>query len=313
RIPAPFYFSFWASTSITFLGLGFWALDQEKLSIPPLVVFIFKRFLAISVCHSSSYALVHRLGANIPLEYRMNTLFKGFAYPVNFHFYFGPFPFWLVLSYATLVAVVIFYYTGAAPGFCLSADFFVKALILSIGEQDDRFLPAFVLITAFFTAAMAAEQDGPSYDYWQLPGIVWRRRFIDEYVRGSRVLEMYKKRKTVRFAVAMFGSILFQNYVKFTAFSHLLAFLYCAAAWLGCIALVMSSEDLGVFDFLLSNVMVGCTVNQFGLRGPTWVAYGASVLLFGLRRGLNAVRLDSEHDAVLIWGLGDGLSPVWYW
>ncbi|KAL8556837.1 hypothetical protein ACS0TY_004345 [Phlomoides rotata] len=62
EIPTWLFFSFWALTSITFLHLGFYALDETELSnsVSPVVMSFFKHSLAISSCSSSNYALVFR-------------------------------------------------------------------------------------------------------------------------------------------------------------------------------------------------------------------------------------------------------------
>ncbi|KAK6137491.1 hypothetical protein DH2020_028744 [Rehmannia glutinosa] len=103
------------------------------------------------------------------------------------------------------------------------------------------------------------------------------RRMLDE------------RRKWIEFAVGMVGTILFQNFFRLTSFDHVLAFLYLAVSWLGNLALLRASGDFGLFNFLLGNLIVDCTVSQFGLRGTTWIAYGASILLYGLRLKLESM------------------------
>lgn len=65
-----------------------------------------------------------------------------------------------------------------------------------------------------------------------------------------------------------------------------MAFLNLAVAWLANMALMQVSCYVDVFNFLLSNVIVGCSASQLGLRLTTWLAYGASVLLYGLSSSL---------------------------
>lgn len=48
---------------------------------------------------------------------------------------------------------------------------------------------------------------------------------------------------------------------------------------------------LGVFNFLLGNVIVGFTESQYGLRDATWITYGAALVLYGLRVMLKSVML----------------------
>lgn len=132
-----------------------------------------------------------------------------------------------------------------------------------------------------------------------LRGIV----FQDE--NSSILMRMIQKRRPlIEFAVGMVGTILFQNFFKITTFNHVLAFLYFAVVWLANLALVRAASDLGVFNFLLANVVVGCTVSDFGFQGTTWIAYGASVLLYGLRVELQSLSMVNRGEAearVLVW------------
>lgn len=107
------------------------------------------------------------------------------------------------------------------------------------------------------------------------PLAAWRKEIL------SRLGEK-KMGKLIEFVVAMMHYS-FPEFFKLTSFNQVVAFLHLAVAWLANLALMQVSWDAGVFNFLLSNVVVGCTVSQFGLRGTSWLAYGASVLLYGLR------------------------------
>lgn len=95
--------------------------------------------------------------------------------------------------------------------------------------------------------------------------------------------------KTIKFAVGMTGSILFQNYFKLNSFEETFAFIYLAVAWLASITLLSLSNDLGVFNFILGNVMVGSTVAEAGLGAHTWLAFAASLLLFCLHLELKSL------------------------
>ncbi|KAI3450650.1 hypothetical protein Pfo_007315 [Paulownia fortunei] len=270
------------------LGLGFMALDEEKSKISPLVMFLLNRLLAICVCHSSTYALVHRPGANASLVNHLKVSIFGFSFLLYVYIVSGPVPLRLILCYAVLVIASLMFFMSAVD-FGLSVDFLVRAIIFSLRVHRDRFFPAFVLVAAFFTAGIAAMLDGLSSDQTGSPGADPETKLVEKYS---------KKRKFVELAAAILASLLFQILVRFTSFSHVLAFLCFAVAWLGCLALVMPRHDLGIFDLLVCNVLVGC-VNQFSLYAPTWFAYGASVVLFILHSKVKTVRLVHDHDTVL--------------
>ncbi|KAK4435332.1 hypothetical protein Salat_0696600 [Sesamum alatum] len=131
------------------------------------------------------------------------------------------------------------------------------------------------------------------------------RKLLALAARANGVLSRLKERngEFIEFAIGMVGTILFQNFFRLTSFNHVVAFLYFSVTWLANLALVRPSDDLGVFGFLLSNVIVGCTVSQFGLRGTTWLVYGASLLLFGLRVKILTLPLvfnDREQQVIVL-------------
>ncbi|KAL0329795.1 UNVERIFIED_CONTAM: hypothetical protein Sradi_4966200 [Sesamum radiatum] len=75
EIPAWWFFSFWALISITFLHLGFYAMDKTVLSnpVPPVVMSLFKHSLA-------SYALIFRPLPRLSTEGRyLWVTWGGFA------------------------------------------------------------------------------------------------------------------------------------------------------------------------------------------------------------------------------------------
>lgn len=62
--------------------------------------------------------------------------------------------------------------------------------------------------------------------------------------------------------------------------------------WHDCCHLAgLGFTGLGVFNFLLGNVIVGFTESQYGLRDATWITYGAALVLYGLRVMLKSVML----------------------
>ncbi|KAH6761079.1 hypothetical protein C2S51_018028 [Perilla frutescens var. frutescens] len=117
-------------------------------------------------------------------------------------------------------------------------------------------------------------------------------------VKMKKVLSMLKEhraKKFIEFAVGTVGAVLFQNFFRITSFSEVAAFLYLAVMWLANLVLLGFSGDFGVFNFLLANVVVGCTVGQFGLHSVTWLALGAAFLLYGLRLKLESLTVAYEE------------------
>ncbi|PIN03731.1 hypothetical protein CDL12_23742 [Handroanthus impetiginosus] len=276
EIPATLYFSCCSLITVTFLVIGFNSLDNQKHEFSPLLVLLLKQFLAISVCHSSSYALIHRPGANTSLVNHFKVSILGFSLPLYVHIVSGHVPLIHLLSYAVLAICFFFFFTTPSSiGFYV--DFLIRFVVFSFSfrAQRDKFFPIVVLVASFFTAAIAAIFDGLSSDP-----------------------KDFKTSKKVKLGASILASIIFQILVKFTSFSHVVAFLCFCVVWLGCLAMVMPLSDLGVFDFLLHNVLIGC-VNAFGLYGPTFFAYCASVVLFVLHSKLETVQLVHDQDIVL--------------
>lgn len=280
EIPALTYFSCWSLISITSLKLGFISLHKEASHISPLTIFLLKRFLAICVCHSSTYALVHRSDATPTNHLKLSVL--GFSFLFYAYISWGPIPLGLVLLYSSVVTTIL-----GRGDTGLSIDFFIRSITFSLRVEGDTFFPLFVLVTAFFTAGVAAIFDG-IYSHREESN----RSNRDENEKPSM------KRRMVELTASVLASLAFQMVVRFESLSHVLAFLLFAVAWLGCIALTMARCDLGVSDLLVCNVLVGC-VNRFGLSGPTWFAYAAAVVLFVLHSKLVTVRFVRDRGVVL--------------
>lgn len=281
EIPALTYFSCWSLISITSLKLGFISLHKETSHISPLTIFLLNRFLAICVCHSSSYALVHRSDAtNASPTNHLKLSVLGFSFLFYIYITSGPIPLGLVLIYSSVVTTIL-----GRGDTGLSVDFFVRSITFSLKVQNDTLFPLFVLVTAFFTAGVAAIFDG-IYSHQEGSS------------RSNRDEKPSTKRKMVELTASILASLAFQMAVRFESLSHVLAFLWFTVAWLGCIALTMARCDLGVSHLLVCNVLVGC-VNRFGLSGPTWFAYAASVFLFILHSKLMTVRFVRDRDVVL--------------
>lgn len=327
------FFSLWALTSLAFLKLGFNALDRTHLSssTPPFIMFLFKHAFAVSVSHSCDYTFAYCKHIRRPDD-RYHSLMAIALSPVLvFTTLLGGPP-----SFCFIQAVFCFPIAGDPAfsrmlddGICVAVDYFVKLTLLCFGGRT-RFVPVPVLLIAAYTstvwAAVSEERnemlpdeenqsflnhDNRKIERGTLVGfgvrimmaavLLWREDRNQSWWR-RRILS--GRRKLIEFMIGMVGTILFQNFFRLTTFDHVLAFLFLAVAWLGNLALLRAAGDFGVLNFLLGNVVVGCTVSQFGLRGTTWVAYGASVVLYGLRlklQNLTLVDKGEHYPRVIVW------------
>ncbi|XP_011080963.1 uncharacterized protein LOC105164097 [Sesamum indicum] len=273
EIPRWSYFLFWATIGVVFSRLGFNALDKTELSnaVPPPVLSFFKHSLAISTAYSSIHAF----------------LFSPPRKPINK---------WILL-YAVIIWIVIYYPVSTQEGpdhkTALIAHLAVGSSMLLVGDRK-KFLPCAVSSIALLISVPCLAMS-ENETFHKLMRLVARANTV--------VLSLKEKSgKLTEFAVGMVGTILFQNFFRLTSFNHVVAFLYFAVGWLANLALLRPSDDLGIFNFLLSNVVVGCTVSQFGLRPTTWLVYGGSILLFGLRLKIQALTLvdNGEEDQVIV-------------
>ncbi|KAH0668200.1 hypothetical protein KY285_029406 [Solanum tuberosum] len=111
--------------------------------------------------------------------------------------------------------------------------------------------------------------------------------------------------KIMKFALGMVGTILFQYYFRSPSTHQLVAFLCYTVAWLGILAMVQPSTDLGIFNFLLVNACLSCAVGLYKLNIGTWLVFSACILLYFLREKLGSVtlrydrRYRREQDQVL--------------
>lgn len=129
-------------------------------------------------------------------------------------------------------------------------------------------------------------------------------RETDPTKRSIFILNKSKVRQWVDFMVGTAVAIIFQNLFRITSFQQVVPFIYLAVAWLANTVLFWVSHDFGILDFLLGNVIVGCTASEDGLGGTTWVAYGVAVVLYGLRVKLESVELvhrEGKGVRVVIW------------
>uniref|UniRef100_M1AAP3 Uncharacterized protein n=1 Tax=Solanum tuberosum TaxID=4113 RepID=M1AAP3_SOLTU len=125
--------------------------------------------------------------------------------------------------------------------------------------------------------------------------------------------------KIMKFALGMVGTILFQYYFKFASTHQLVVFLCFAVTWLGNLAMVQPSTDVGIFNFLLVNACLGGAVNLFNVDIRTWGVFAACILLCFLREKLDSVifRYDRcfrvtrhEQNPVIPQTLPSSLSSV---
>lgn len=159
--------------------------------------------------------------------------------------------------------------------------------------------PVLVLLPSFLTCvAHAAISGDERFQRWLPWAVLEHNRILSGM---KRVVE--KNANVIEYSVGMGGTILFQYFFRLTTFDQVVAFLYFAVAWLANLAVLLSPGDFGVFNFFLSNVIVGCTVSQFGVGWTTWIAYAASLLLYVLRVKLEllcVVRREGK-PAVVTW------------
>ncbi|KAH0663260.1 hypothetical protein KY284_028191 [Solanum tuberosum] len=109
----------------------------------------------------------------------------------------------------------------------------------------------------------------------------------------------------MKFALGLVGTILFQHFFRSPSTHQLVAFFCYTVAWLGKLAMVQPSTDLGIFNFLLVNACLSCAVGLYKLNIGTWLVFSACILLYFLREKLGSVtlrydrRYRPEQDQVL--------------
>ncbi|KZV16094.1 hypothetical protein F511_24887 [Dorcoceras hygrometricum] len=351
EVPALYFFSFCTLIGVTFFHLGLNTLDKTGLShsVSPVIMSLFKHAFAISICHSSSYALIFRPKQRIMVERRYFWLICGFTQALIFRltpesstvalwcflacFLLGltkfvaqkDIVFYPILAltsqvfprYISIYGLVNFLisicveYITTEEKIAVGAYMIVELSLFSFDSGKILFFPILVIYIAYYTSTSLAAMSGlEPYTYFlthRNPDDDFFQKLQPLAARGKEILSKLgenKMGKLIEFVVAMMGTILFQSFFRITTFNQVVAFLFLAVAWLANLALMQVSWDFGVFNFLLSNVVVGCTVSQFGLRGTTWLAYGASVLLYGLRIKVESLCIldrEGEGTRVVLW------------
>ncbi|KAK4435331.1 hypothetical protein Salat_0696500 [Sesamum alatum] len=304
EIAAWWYFLFWATIGVVSSRLGFNALDKTDLSnsMSPLILSLLKHSLAISACYSSIHAFLF----SAPLK--PISKFAVLIYVIiwiTVYYPVGSLPLlsFLVFTWFNFMNLVFVIFNSDLPsagtgGSELKSIFIVHLAVGSsmvlVGDQKKFFCCAVPSIALLLSVSCLATSESETF-----------RKLLALAARANDALSRLKERigEFIEFAVGMVGTILFQHFFGLTSFNHVIAFLYFSVTWLANLALVRPSGDLGVFGFLLSNVIVGCTVSQFGLRGTTWLVYGASLLLFGLRVKIHTLPLvvnGREHHVIVL-------------
>ncbi|KAL8556838.1 hypothetical protein ACS0TY_004346 [Phlomoides rotata] len=181
-----------------------------------------------------------------------------------------------------------------------------------ISGKTTTFFPVLVMFVSFLVSASWAALSG----FEPFTRVSWELEddsFKELLAVAEKVKEtflMFKKKKLgklVEYGIGMMGSVLFQYYFKLTSFKHVVPFLYLAVMWVANLTMLGVSSDLGVFNFVLGNVVLGSTVSQLGLRGTTWFAYGACLVLYGLRLKLQSLTLTYGEERLPYWKM---VSPV---
>lgn len=339
EIPAPLFFLVWAFIGPISLSLGFHTLDKTDLSnsVSPVVMSFFKRSLQNILLLSLLYSLIRGNQLNYTSSYiwrgfgmisaacpgiwisssyipwyfsiKMMWLFNLLNLLPNMNIFTFRYP--LILAISTIPALIFprfilmilpvinLLLIGREchmnpPGDTrLAFQMAVETSLFLASQRDERFLEIELMFSGLYVVALF---------------------YIIEPVRGERIesvvgafVAKVKEKKLVNFiefAIGMVGALLFQNFFRLTSFNQVAAFLYLAVAWLAILVLLRASYDFGVLNFLLGNVVVGCTVSQLGLRSTTWLACAASLLLYGLRlklESLTVVHRPNQLPQVKLW------------
>lgn len=300
--------------SAIFLKLGFDAIDNSELSnsVPHLAMLLFKHSLAFVACYSFVVAYIS------PSQIcRSVNIFKvSFAFGVIFFVYivvgsgaYSFFPMYVVATLHNLFLIVydsgdfaseisykwelVFYacYTVSATSFaCLLA--FVPTNYESLGY----------CVSSFSLYASCLYQYEEKRRGKSIPSTSTDTEH-DQNLTISNGTNNNRMKKSLEFAIGLLGTVVFQNFFRLNSFKQVVAFLYLAVAWLANITVLSPSHDLGVFNFLLGNAIVGCSVSEFGLRGKTWIAYAASVFLYCLRLKLQSLSFENRagNRKVILW------------
>lgn len=306
------FYMFWAVMSVIFLKLGFDAIDNSELSnsVPLLAMFLFKHSLAIVTCYSIVVAYfspsqIYRSVNIFLISFTLGVLFFVCIFGGSGACCFFPMyavttlynPFLIVYdsgdfasetSYKWELVVYAGYTVSATIFACLSA--FDPTNYDSLGY----------CVYAFSLYASCLYQFEEKRRGESLPSTDPEH---DQNLTISNGTNSNIMKKSLEFAIGLLGTVVFQNFFRLNSFKQVVAFLYLAVAWLANITVLSPSRDLGVFNFLLGNAIVGCSVSEFGLRGKTWIAYAASVFLYCLRLKLQSLSFENRagNRKVILW------------
>ncbi|KAL3652669.1 hypothetical protein CASFOL_002350 [Castilleja foliolosa] len=177
----------------------------------------------------------------------------------------------------------------------------IESSLFIIDGEKTTFYPVIVMFVSFLISALRAGL----YGLEPMTMVTWEpgpndKGFLELLLVASKGYVTFsafmatKIGKVVGFAVGMAGSVLFQSFVGLTSLDHVVAFIYLEVMWVANVALLGICGDFGVLNFLIGNVILGCTASQFGLGCTTWLAYGSSLVLYGLRLYLASVAFESR-------------------
>lgn len=291
EIPAKYFFWIWGVISFTFLKFGLDAIKKTKLSISvsPVVMSLFEFSLIVASGYSFTYAVTFHPRVKISIDKHvivfmilLNTL-VSIAY-LNL----------LIFAVNGFSALFFFFFESH---FTIDAIIAIKIIVLAlvfiiVFFADKLMFAAGVMLMILSLVSPYWKED--ARDKWLQCQYLLPVSVTDPTARIIFIFSKSKVQRWVEFVVGMLGSIVFQNFFRITSFHEVAAFLFFAVSWLANTVLVLVSHDLGVLNFLLGNVIIGCTVSEYGLRGASWIAYGAAVVLYGLRVKLESVEVENR-------------------
>lgn len=347
------FFSIWSLISLTFLTTGIYCLDKARIATFPGDLFIhqIQAWIASSVILSVSYAFLFRP----PLEFdadgtaRKLIIFYGFFHPELIRSLL--FPFFslynylrfgndvnLILPLISLIPIVLFFYQAFKyfkknygnengdllgriantmllyPYHCLSwISFIVFMFFCLCANFENKYTPIF--------------PTGDCLSIWglylyvslvlQTISILGCTVFLKNFLvpKSSFLNYVYEKRKLFEIVLGLIFVSLAQYLSREKSLHLMFAFLSFAITWLGNIANVQPTTDLGIFHFFVSSSME-CAVSRFGFHFYTFLVLCGCIALEILRWKIESVSLrhtGMSKSAFLDWvslGQANSSSPL---
>jgi hypothetical protein len=112
---------------------------------------------------------------------------------------------------------------------------------------------------------------------------------------SSILIYAYKQRKLLEIIVGIISTVLAQYFFREKSVPLMFAFLSFAITWLGNLANVQPSTDLGIFHFFVSSSLE-CAVSLFGLHFYTFLVLCGCIVLEILRWKIESVSL--KHTGI---------------